>query len=119
MTKINGYVKELNVKDRINLFKTVIIIHKFVSKIKLSLAEESVLAYFGAYKDENDINKIILKDKVVGSAQVLYNVRHSLKRKNLLYVDEENRLKIADSLNIDIGNNNKSFVLIKINIQDV
>lgn len=113
MAEIKGYRKNIEVENQISVFKKIISIHEILTSIKLKVAEKDVLSYYCVFKGDREADEMIIKDRVVGSMQVLYNTKSSLKKKKLLVSLAKKKLRVCDNLDIPVVNN-ASFVMSKI-----
>ena len=118
MAEIKGYRKNIEVENQISIFKKIISIHEVLTNSKMSVAEKDVLSYYCTFKGEREADEMIIKDKIVGSMQVLYNMKSKLKKKKLLMALAKKKLKVCDSLDFDVINNS-SFVMSKITAANI
>ena len=84
MAEIKGYRKNIEVDNQISIFKKIISIHEVLTGSKLKISEKNVLSYYCVFKGEREADEMVMRDRVVGSTQVLYNTKSSLKKKKLL-----------------------------------
>ena len=118
MAEIKGYRKNIEVENQISVFKKIISIHEILTSIKLKVAEKDVLSYYCVFKGDREADEMIIKDRVVGSMQVLYNTKSSLKNKKLLVSLAKKKLRVCDNLDIPVVNNS-SFVMSKITAKTI
>lgn len=118
MAEIKGYRKNIEVDNQIIMFNKIISIHEILMNIKLKIAEKGVLSYYCVFKGDREADEMIIKDRVVGSMQVLYNTKSSLKKKKLLVSLAKKKLKVCDNLDIPVVNN-ASFVMSKITAKTI
>lgn len=118
MAEIKGYRKNIEVDTQISVFKKIISIHEILTSSKLKIAEKDVLSYYCVFKGDREADEMIIKDRVVGSMQVLYNTKSSLKKKKLLVTLAKKKLRVCDNLDIPVVNNS-SFVMSKITAKTI
>jgi len=118
LAEIKGYRKNIEVDNQISIFKKIISIHEVLTGSKLKIAEKDILSYYCVFKGDGQADEMIMKDRVVGSMQVLYNTKSSLKKKKLLISLPKKRLKVCDNLDLDIINKS-SFVISKISAKNI
>lgn len=118
MAEIKGYRKNIEVDNQISIFKKIISIHEVLTGSKLKISEKNVLSYYCVFKGEREADEMVMRDRVVGSTQVLYNTKSSLKKKKLLISLPKKRLVVSETLNIPIINKS-SFVISKISAKNI